>query len=43
MKEISGKSVALLGKKNDIDTLEDLNQIPELLNALKNQFGERKV
>ena len=43
MKEISGKSVALLGKKNDIDTLEDLNQIPELLNALKNEFGERKV
>ena len=42
MKELMGKSVAILDKKNDIDTLEDLEQSPELYNKFKNLYGERK-
>jgi hypothetical protein len=29
-------------KKNDIDTLQDLEQSPELYNKLKNKFTERE-
>ena len=42
MKELMGKSVAILDKKNDIDTLEDLEQSPELYNKFKNLYSERK-
>ena len=42
MKELIGKSVAILDKKNDIDTLEDLEQSPELYNKFKNEFSERE-
>ena len=41
MKELMGKSVAILDKKNDIDTLEDLEQSPELYNKFKNVYSER--
>jgi hypothetical protein len=41
MKELMGKSVAILDEKNDIDTLEDLEQSPELYNKFKNEFSER--
>ena len=40
MKELMGKSVAILDKKNDVDTLEDLEQSPELYNKFKNEFSE---
>jgi len=42
MKELMGKSVAILDEKNDIDTLEDLEQSPELYNKFKNEFSERE-
>ena len=42
VKELMGKSVAILDKKNDIDTLQDLEQSPELYNKLKNKFSERE-
>ena len=41
MKELMGKSVAILDEKKDIDTLEDLEQSPELYNKFKNEFSER--
>lgn len=42
MKELMGKSVAILDEKNDIDTLEDLEQSPELYNKFKNEFNEKE-
>lgn len=42
MKELMGKSVAILDEKKDIDTLEDLEQSPELYNKFKNEFSERE-
>ena len=42
MKELMGKSVAILDEKNDIDTFEDLEQSPELYNKFKNEFSERE-
>ena len=42
MKELMGKSVAILDKENDIDTLEDLEQSSELYNKFKNEFSERE-
>ena len=41
VKELMGKSVAILDEKKDIDTLEDLEQSPELYNKFKNEFSER--
>ena len=42
VKELMGKSVAILDKKNDIDILEDLEQSHELYTKFKNKFSERE-
>jgi glycosyltransferase A (GT-A) superfamily protein (DUF2064 family) len=42
VKELMGKSVAILDKKNDIDTLEDLEQSHELYTKFINKFSERE-
>jgi len=40
--DIKDKSVVLLDKKNDIDTLEDLKNTPELYNAYKIKFYDKQ-
>ena len=42
LSDLNENTVFLLEEKNDIDTLEDLKNMPELYQGLKLKFNDRK-